>query len=196
MSKPNESPLLAAARALSDDLEHFEKLSLELSRLVINSDKSLQRARRGLLECSEHEAKLAESLRGFAAAMQGVQTSQQRCLQQTATATERVQKRQEQRAQLQERLLRLSQKASEVTAPADSLPDAPGSEAADLLAPLHEIVRRLELVIAEAGEVSELARADDWADVERDTRSLEQQLLATKNRIQLSLRKVAQEAPS
>lgn len=196
MTKPTESPLLAAARALSDDLERFEKLSLELSRLVINSDKTLQRARRGLIECSQHESKLAESLHGFAAAMQAMQASQQRCVDQTATATERLRQRQEQRAQLQERLQLLSQKASEVSQPAAGLPESPAAASPELLRPLHEIAERLDRVIAEAAEVSELARRDEWTDVERDTLALEQQLRAAKNRVQLGLRKLAQDAPS
>jgi hypothetical protein len=196
MSKNTESPLLAAARSLSEDLERFEALSGELSRLAINSDKTLQRACRGLLECSEHETKLAESLRGFAAAMQVMQATQQRCMEQAAIATQRVRQRQEQRAQLQERLQRLSQKANEISSPAATLPEAPTSASSDVLAPLQEIARRLELVIAEAAEVCELARKDEWADVQRDTQSLEQQLHAAKNRVQIGLRKLAQDAPS
>jgi DNA repair exonuclease SbcCD ATPase subunit len=196
MSKNPESPLLAAARTLSDDLERFSALSGELSRLVINSDKTLQRARRSLLECSEHESKLAESLRGFALAMQEMQATQHRCMELASAATERVRQRQEQRAELQERLQQLSQKAREVNGPGLDLPESPGAASSDVLGPLQEIARRLELVIAEAAEVSELARADDWVDVERDTHALEQQLVAAKNRVQLGLRKLAQDAPS
>jgi len=196
MSKSHESPLLSAARSLSDDLERFEKLSAELSRLVINSDKTLQRACRGLLECSEHETKLAETLRGFAAAMQAVQQTQQRCLEQTAAATERVRQRQSQRSQLIERLQVLSQQAREVSAPVTALPEASPSSGAEVLGPLHEIARRLELVIEEARQVAMLAQEDEWVDVERDTQALEQQLLAAKNRVQLSLRRLAQDAPS
>jgi len=194
MSKTAESPLLAAARVLSDDLDRFEKLSGELSRLAINSEKTLQRAARGLLECSEHETKLAESLRGFASAMQAMQATQQRCLEQTALAAERLRQRQAQRAQLEERLRLLSQRASEVGKLAIAVPEAAASGVG--LSQLHEMTRRLELVITEASEVAELARSDDWADVERNTQGLRQQLLAAKNRIGLGLSKLAKDAPS
>ena len=196
MTKGTESSLLAATRALSDDLDRFEKLSSELSRLVINSDKTLQRARRGLLECSEHEGKLAESLRGFALAMQTMQAMQQRCMDQTAQATERVRLRQEQRALLQERLQQLGGNASEISSLAASLPESPDRASGELLGRLQEVAQRLELVIAEAAEVSRLAHEDDWTDVERDTDSLKQQLLAAKNRVRLSLSKLAESAPS
>jgi hypothetical protein len=182
MSKSTESPLLAAARALADDLQHFEQLSAELGRLVINSDKTLQRARKGLQECSEHEAKLAESLRGFAGAMQAMQALQQRCMEQTALATERVRQRQEERAQLQQ--------------PVADLPEAPDAVPGGMLGPLQEVWRRLEAVIAEAGQVTELARQGNWSDLERDTHSLEQQLQATRNRVLMGLRRLANDAPS
>jgi uncharacterized phage infection (PIP) family protein YhgE len=196
MTKSTESPLLATVRALSDDLERFEKLSGELSRLAINSDKTLQRAARGLLECSEHEAKLAESLREFASAMQAMQASQQRCLEQTALATERVRQRQQQRAQLQERLQLLSENAGSIGNLASTLPESPNSASSDLLSHLQTVAERLELVITEAAEVCRLAHDDDWTDVERDTQSLKQQLLAAKNRVRLSLSKLAESAPS
>jgi len=196
MSKNAESPLLAAARVLSDDLERFEKLSGELSRLVINSDKTLQRAARGLLDCSEHEAKLAESLRNFAKAMQGMQETQQRCVEQTALAAERVRQRQEQRARLQERLLSLSHSAGGIGQLAAAASDAPASASADVLVQLQEVTQRLERVIAEASDIAELAHVDDWSDVERDTRTLKQQLLAAKNRLGLNMSKLAKDAPS
>ncbi len=196
MSKNDESPLLAAARALASDLERFEKLSFELTRITIHSDKTLERARRGLLECSEHESKLAESLRAFALAMQGIQDTQQRCLQQTASAAERIRQRQEQRARLQDRLQLLSQKASEVTSPVGDSPDSPNPTSSELVGSLQEIARRLDPVIAEAAEISKLAHEGEWLDIARDTGGLEQQLLATKNRVLLSLRRLAESAPS
>lgn len=196
MSKSTESPLLIAARALSDDLQHFEQLSAELGRLVINSEKTLQRARKGLQECSEHEAKLAESLRRFASAMQAMQALQQRCMEQTALATERVRQRQEERAQLQQRLQSLGDNARDVSAPVAALGEGSEGVANDALGPLQEVARRLELVIAEATDVTELARQGEWADLERDTHSLEQQLQAARNRVLIGLRRLAQDAPS
>jgi hypothetical protein len=195
MSKSSESPLLTAARVLAEDLARFEQLSGELSRLVINSDKSLQRARRGLEECSQHEAKLVQSLRGFAEAMQGVQALQQRCMEQTALAAGRVRERQEARAQLQQRLQLLGESARDVSAPLAALGDGE-SAATEVLSPLQEVGRRLEPIIAEAVQLAALAKNDDWSDLERDTLALGQQLQSARNRVLLSLRKIAQDAPS
>jgi chromosome segregation ATPase len=197
MSKNAESPLIAAARALTEHLTRFEETSLEVSRAPINSEKALARARKGLQECSEHEGRLAESLRSLASAMQGMQQQQQRCVEHTALAAERIRQRQDERLALQERLLKLGDNAREVSAPVQTLSEganAPGSTEA--IAPLQEVVRRLEAVIAEAGEVTALARQGDWADLERDTHSLEQQLQSARNRVLIGLRKLVEDAPS
>jgi hypothetical protein len=196
MSKATESPLLAAARSLTDDLSRFETLSEELSRLSIDTEKSLQRARQGLEACAEHETRLAESLRAFAVAMQAVQLSQQRCMELTAQAAAQVQLRQEQRAKLQERLALLGQSAREVSTPVAELFESAATPTHDMLPPLQEVERRLDAVISEAAELCELARRDDWADLQRDTQSLREQLQAVRNRVLLMRRKLAGDAPS
>lgn len=197
MSKTAESPLVAAARALTEHLTRFEEVSSSVASAPINSEKALSRARKSLLECSEHEGRLAESLRNLAQAMQAMQQQQQRCVEHTAVAAERIRQRQDERLALQERLLKLGDNAREVSAPVAALPEGanePGSTEA--IAPLQEVVRRLEAVIAEAAEVTALARQGDWADLERDTHSLEQQLQSARNRVLLGLRKLAEDAPS
>ena len=191
MSKKQESSLLVAARALSEHMSQFEALSLELARASINSEKSLLRACQGLEACSAHEAKLAESLRAFALAMQEVQLAQQRCMQQTAEAAERIGKRQSERAELQQRMVSLGQQARELTAPM-----AEPADASAMLGPLAQMERGLEQLIAEVSEVNEQAQQQDWLDLARDTQSLHQQLLSLKNRVLLSKKKLAPGAAS
>jgi DNA repair exonuclease SbcCD ATPase subunit len=196
MSKTQENPLVVAARQLAEELERFETLSGELERMAINSEKSLQRARQGLEACAEHEAKLAERLRAFAQAMQETQAAQLRCIEQASAATGRIQERQTQRAELQRRLAVLGQNAREVSAPVASLPEGSAAVSGDMLAPLQEVERRLDAVIAEAGEVRSKAQLEDWHDLQRDTQALEQQLQALRNKILLLRRKLAQSAAS
>jgi ABC-type transporter Mla subunit MlaD len=195
MSKNKESPLLSAAGALAEDIDTFEALSLELSRLPIHTDKSLARARQGLQACSEHETKLAGSLHGFAAAMQAMQERQRRCMEVTAAAAARVQQRQEQRMQLEQQLAQLGASAQEVSEPVAALFAAPG-ESPDLLAPLAEVERRLDAVIEGAGALCDSARQGEWHDLERDTQSLREKLQALRNRVLLMRRKLSTVAPS
>jgi hypothetical protein len=196
MSKVQESRLVMAARQLTDELERFEALSAELGRVAINSDKALHRARQGLEACAEHEAKLAESLRGFAQAMQDTQAAQVRCMELASAAAARVQQRQEQRAELQRRVAVLGQNAREVSAPVASLPENPEGASSDTLGALQEVERRLDAVIAEASEVCDTAQRDDWNDLQRDTQALQQQLQALRNKVLLLRRKLAQTAAS
>src|SRR5690349_1935312 len=136
MTKQQDSPLVLAARHLTDALQRFQAQSSELERLPINSEKSLQRARQGLEACAEHGTKLAESLRDFAVAMQELQTAQQRCMELTSAATQRVHERQMQRARLQERLLVLGQNAREVAAPVAAVPESSDASSTEALGSL------------------------------------------------------------
>jgi polyhydroxyalkanoate synthesis regulator phasin len=65
-----------------------------------------------------------------------------------------------------------------------------------MLGPLQEVERRLDAVIAEAGDVRSTAQREDWHDLQRDTQALEQQLQALRNKILLLRRKLAQTAAS
>jgi hypothetical protein len=193
MSKKAESPLLVAARALSDDLSRFEALSTELGQLSINSEKSLQRAGQSLQACSDHEAKLAQSLGAFAQAMQYLQVTQQRCMEQAAAAAEHVRKRQVERAGVEERLALLGQKARDVSLP---VTDQSTTASSELLGPLERVEQQLSALITEVGEVCDLAQQQDWQDLTRETQSLREQLQALRNRVLLSRRKLAQGEPS
>ena len=196
MSKSTESPLLTAVRQLDTDLKRFEQLSLELSRLPINSEKSLQRARQALEACSTHETKLAESLRAFAEAMQGMQEIQHASMDAIAQAAKRISERHAERTKLQERLAALGESARAVSAPVTELPQPDGSPSSQMLGPLGEVERRLDAVIVEAAELCELSRQGDWADLERDTQSLREQLQGLRNRVLLTRRKLVSDAPS
>lgn len=196
MSKTQDSPLVNAARQLVAGLERFESLSSELARLAINSEKTLLRARQGLEDCAEQEAKLSENLQSFALAMQETQALQQRCVEQATVAARRVQDRQAQRSELQKRIAALGQNAREVSAPVASLPENLDAVPGSMLGPLLEVERRLDAVIAEAGEVREHAERDDWSDLQRDTQALQQQLQGLRNKVLLSRRKLAEGAAS
>jgi hypothetical protein len=196
MSKTQANALVTAAHLLAEGLQRFEELSDELSRLSINSEKTLLRARQGLEACAQQEAKLAEHLRGFAQAMQDTQATQQRCLELATAAAQRVQQRQAQRTELQQRIGQLGQNAREVSAPVAALPERPDALPQDMLAPLQEVERRLDAVISEAGEARAWAERDDWADLERETQALQQQLQGLRNKVLLCRRKLAQGASS
>ena len=210
MSKNGESPLVAAVRQLDTDVRRFEELSGELTRLPVNSEKSLQRARLALEACSTHEGKLAESLRAFAEAAKTMQQTQQACMEEIAQAAKRISERHTERTQLQDRLIAIGESARAASAPFTELnaPASPataegepgpftvGSPSDHLIKPLGEVERRLDAVIEEAGALCDLTRQGDWTDLERDTQSLREQLQTLRNRVLLARRKLLGGAPS
>ncbi len=196
MNKKPEAALTAAARALDEDLARFEELAQELSRVQVNSEKALQRARQALEGCSEHEQQLAGSLQAFAEAMQTIAARQQRCMEQTAHATAQIQARHEQRTALLERVAALGASARSVTAPLGDLGEPTAAPSTEVLASIQERARRLEATIEEAAAVAVAAKQDEWFDIARDAETLQQQLQAVRNRVLQSQRKLASQAPS
>ena len=196
MSKNSESPLLAAARQLDEDLQRFQALSQDLSRTPINSEKTLQRAGQLLQACSAHESKLVQSLGAFAQAMQTVQQIQQTCMEAIGEGSARVAARHAQRMELQDRVTQLGVGARAASAPVAELPDLDAPTSSQMLAPLGEVERRLGAVIDEAAEVNALAEQGDWSDLQRDTQSLREQLQSLRNRVLLMRRKLGTDAPS
>jgi hypothetical protein len=196
MSKPTESPLLAAARQLDEDLRRFQTLSQELNHGAINSEKTLRRAGQLLEACSAHESKVLESLSAFGQAIQTVQQLQQACMDAVGQGTARVAARHAERLALQERVAQLSAGARAASEPMANLPELDVPTSSQMLMPLGEVERRLGLVIDEAAEVSALAQQGDWSDLLRDTQSLREQLQSLRNRVLLMRRKLGAEAPS
>jgi hypothetical protein len=196
MTKHTESPLLAAARRLDEDLRRFQSLSQELSQGPINSEKTLRRAGQLLEACSAHESKMQESLSAFGQAIQTVQQLQQACMEAVGEGTARVAARHAERLALQERVAQLSAGARAASAPMAELPELDAPTSSQMLAPLGEVERRLGLVIDEAAQVSTLAQQGDWTDLLRDTQSLREQLQSLRNRVLLMRRKLGTDAPS
>jgi hypothetical protein len=125
--------------------------------------------------------------------MRELQLTQQRCVEQIAKGAQHIQRRQLERADLEERLQQLGEKARAVTEPATPKAEV---EPGEPFGPLDDVGRNLEGLINEVAQVCDLAGQQDWQDLARDTQSLREQLQALKNRVQLARRKLAQDAPS
>lgn len=196
MSSKSDSSLSQAAQRIEQELRRFEELLAELNR-PINSDKMLQRARQGLENCSQSEARMAEHLHAFAEAMRSFQARQQQSMDALRESAERIQARHQERAALLERVATLGTHAREVSAPlADLDEDSWSTPSPDVMASVREVSSRLEAVIAEADAVTTSAKEADWTDIARDADALKQQLQAVRNRVLLGQRKLATRAPS
>lgn len=193
-------PLTLATAELEAEILHYEQTSASLDKLPLNSEKTLQRARKVLEECAAHQERLAVLLPAFAQAMQAAQARQQACMNVTAEGTQRIKTRFEERVVLLERIAALGQRAQAINEPVtailgrDSGQGDPAAEA--LLRSLDEVGALTEAVIAEADELARAANASEWVDIARDAEALKQQLQTARNKVLVAARNVASRAPS
>jgi chromosome segregation ATPase len=197
-AKKDEFPLRDAASAFEDELRRHEVAVAELERLAINSDKALQRARKALEECASREEALAKHLVAFVEAMRTAQERQQKCMEATLGAANRVKERFDARNALLARVASLGESAKAIVA--DTAPDgaanATGDSADAKLKSFQDIASRIETVIEETDAVTKAAQEDDWADISRETESLKQQLQSARNKMLVATRALASRAPS
>jgi len=107
----HEGPLTAAAAAFEHELERYERLTSELGRTPVRSDKSLSRTKRLLSEAAECEEGLGRLLHGLLAAMQGARDKQQTSMERVLEAAHGVQTRASEFTALLERVAELGHKA-------------------------------------------------------------------------------------
>src|SRR5688500_5338733 len=83
---PSSSPSTIGelAATLEAETRAYVKTIAELERVEITTEKTMQRARRGLEQCAKHEENLARVLPQLARAMQAMQVEQQGCIDATA----------------------------------------------------------------------------------------------------------------
>lgn len=197
LKKDAEGPLGLAAVALDAELSRFEQTVRELNALTITTEKGLQRARRRLEQCGEHEEKLGGALQAFAAAMKETQDRQQRCMEGTITAAKRIEGRFHSRSELLERMKVLGERAREINDPVTAAMSGGEDDAAKtLLTSLKAVSDLTATIISEADALARAAKEGDWHDIERDTDALKQQLQAARNKIVAAQRDVAERAPS
>jgi len=200
MSTKDDQPnLQTVAEGLLADLRKLEDTIREGKRLEINSAKNLQRGRRLLEACSEHEQRLAGHLQTLASAIQATQTRIATCMEDTVDLANQVAQRAESRTLLLERLGGLGKRASEINQPAAAAVEAQTAGEADnvsLLATVTEVVARTEGLLEEAATVAKEAKDDDWSDIARDADGLRQQVQALRGKVLILQRGLAERAPS
>jgi len=208
-NKTPPGPLAMAASALESELRRYEETSTQLESLPLNSEKTLQRARKVLEECAAHQEALAVLLPAFAQAMQAAQNRQEKCMTVTAEGTQRIKVRFNERVALLERVAALGHRAQEIHQPiaelSAALSEPTNAEEAEnqnrnqpavVLKSLEEVNARTEAVIEEAESVRKAATEAEWLDIARDAQTLKEQLQSARNKILVAQRNVASRAPS
>jgi hypothetical protein len=197
-SARKESPLVAAAAALDEELRHYDSLAEEAKRSHINSAKGLERAVRVVQESTSHNDVVHEKLRALVTQIEEARVRQVESLNTLLEAARAVQTRSEQYEGLMKRFAALGESAREVNTMAVevSAKRNAGATEAEILEGIAAIQTHMAGVVAEADALAALAQAQDWPEVARQADAVRQQVLAAKNKLAVARRSVATRAPS
>lgn len=181
----SSSPLSEAAADFERELARYEKISNELGRTTVRSQKTLSRTQRLLTESAECEEALGQRLRKMLEAMNGSRDKQQVCMEQTLSAAKNLQTRANEFTALLERVTALGARARETSEPAiEALTEsANGQRDSGLLGSLEALGDRMLAIIREAEEIARDAEQGDWPDIARDVQSLRQQIVSAHGRV-------------
>ena|ERR1700712_3397997 len=184
-SQSSSGPLSEAAAEFERELTRYEKISSELGRTTVRSQKTLSRTQRLLTESAECEEALGQRLRSMLEAMNGSRDKQQSCMETTLAAAKNLQTRANEFTALLERVSALGNRARETSEPAiAALTDsANGQRDAALLESLETLGDRMLGIIRDAEEIARDAEQGDWPDIARDVQSLRQQIIAALGRV-------------
>jgi hypothetical protein len=194
----DEGQLSKAAAAFEHELARYEKLSLELSRTPVRSEKTLSRARKLLADTNESEAELGRLLVGLSTAMRVARETQETCAQRITDATQAAQRRAEEFAQLIERVAELGQKAHAVNEPVARVlaSKAADQDVAAVVASLADVDAHMQSVVGDAEAVLSAAEDGDFPEVARDVRSLQQQVMSVRAKVKQACTDLAQRQTS
>jgi hypothetical protein len=169
--------LAGAADHFEQELARYERLSAELARTTVHSEKSLGRKRRLLEEFSESETELGARLQGLLAAMNGARERQQRGMEVALTAATELRERAALFSELMAKVAALGERARGASQPAGPLlAQADGKASAEVLAPLDQVSEQIHSVLLDADAIALTASEQNWPEVVRDVKSLRQQL--------------------
>ncbi len=198
--KPSEKgePLVTEAIALVHELASYSALTDEVSRIAVNSEKSLARASRAVQEASACQERILQHVGALSAAMAETRERQQRDLERMAEAVQRVHARAStfqalitRYGALAEMARSANERASEISA------RKAAGESVDALRPaVDDLVGRAAEIITGAGELAEAAREGEFDDLTRAVDGLKQQMESARNRITLAQRTLAERASS
>ncbi len=193
--KTAEGPLTRAAAALESEIGRYEEALKEIATTPIHTEKALHRARLRLEQCAELEQRLGVALQAFADAMRETQGRQQKGMDASREAAQRIEQRFASRSALLGRMQGLADQARGIGEPVNAVSSA-GADDAQLLKSLQEAGDLTSAAISEADGLLQAAKADEWNDIERDTETLKAQLQAARNKLLLAQRTVAGRSPS
>jgi chromosome segregation ATPase len=177
MAPRSVGALAGAADHFEQELARYERLSGELARTTVHSEKSLGRKRRLLEEFTESETELGARLKALLTAMNEARERQQRGMETALAAATELRERALLFSELMAKVAALGERARSASQPAEPLLlQADDKASAAALAPLDQISAQIRDVLLDAEAIAATAAEQNWPEIVRDVKSLRQQL--------------------
>jgi hypothetical protein len=194
------SALGTAATALEEELRKFEQLAALARKIDLTSERNLEKAAKATQEAAESQLRVADHVRKLVSAIATARDRQQAVAEAIQLrATELQSRRAEFDAVLQD-FSALGQEAAGINALVGqvSIPKAAGAPEPNALGEtvtrLQEIQSKMGHVVERAQALAQSAHAKDMVDIAQQAESLQKQVHASRNKLNLLLEKLSARA--
>jgi hypothetical protein len=185
--KKSESQLVAAATALSEELERFEQLARELGKQPLDSQRGLERAAELLKQAAGADESLAAKVSGLVAAIAEMRRRREAGAELVQARAGEIEGRSNAFAALLETYRGIGSSATDITS---RLQGVLAAEPGDRDAALADIRHRVADLASRASDLMKDAETQGFGDVARQAEGLRQQLLQGLNKVSLVVKRV------
>jgi hypothetical protein len=186
--KTVESGVGAAGAALEAEIVRFERLTDAARQLPLVSAKNVDRAARTLAEAAESHGRFGTALAALVEAVGAAKERQRRSADALNTIAVEIGRMKDVHELLAAEFVALGEEAAEVSRDVRGISSAPpGTDTATLLAELDE---RLGSLSTRAKELSAKAKDSGLADLQKEARSLWEQMESARGRLSKARRTV------
>jgi DNA repair exonuclease SbcCD ATPase subunit len=191
MAKSPNAPseLVRYAEAVERELRRLEELSRGALQAKLSSEKNIARAGRSLQQAIEQQERLAQELRAFGQAIQGMQARQEVAMAPLGARATELESRMLRLGEHVQRFsalgLRAKETAEALSEISESTPAGHNPEGASLLIDADERVRGL---LEEANAMAHAAETDEFTDIARESHALGERIQAMRKRLSELLR--------
>jgi chromosome segregation ATPase len=185
------SPLLQAAEAFDEELRQFEAAAESVKKAPMSSGKHLERMAQTLKEVAAIDERLGVQVRALVTVINEVRDRQQAQAEAVLKQAQELQRRSAEFQTLQEKYAGLGKVAAELNESLQTaLQTTGGKPVPELSSTLAQALDRLTQAASDAEALEHEAQEKDFSDLVRHADSLRQQVLSTKNRLQLLAEKL------
>ncbi len=194
------SALGTAATALENELRRFEQLSALARKIELSSERNLEKAAKATQEAAESQLRVADHVRKLVGAIAAARDRQQAVAEAIQERANELQARRAEFDAVLQQFAALGQDAAGINALVGqvSIPKAPGAPEpnalGDTVTRLQEIQAKMGEVVERAAELARSALDKDMQDIAQQAESLQKQVHASRNKLNLLLEKLSARA--